>query len=418
VSGDAVKPEGGDGTQDGRDDNAILDTVEEALRDFGFEELADRIATGDITSVEQIKGAALRDLRAADAVLAGQVEDRKNEIAEAKEQEEQAEAQARIEAERVEDERVEAERQRKEEAGELTYADEHPVEYQPLPTKSADRTAFDQTLAEFGKHTPAWKADHWEQATPEERGAIAVGYGEPLHADLKGFTPADGELTPLERQQLEAQVKAFKAARHFVDAPTLDLVTEAERQRERGATRAELDAGLQNLAHLAKGVEADARGRLPFQTPYDTTAYPGGRPDKTVYARTADGGAIITEFDEGTGQQRVTEFSAEEYAEIKAQLMLEAPQEMPPPLSGSTLVDEMSRPVRDWTESPGETTSVQVSPFAKNEGPSTPEAFLEAFGKITRADLRLWPADTQSRFTRDYLDASRALFRGEEITEL
>jgi hypothetical protein len=417
--------------QDGQDDNTILDSIEEALREGDFGEQADRIATGAVTNIESIKGALLRDLRAADDVLADQVLNRQAEIKQAREAEEAAAEQARIEAEAAAVRAEEEGRQRRTEAGELTYADEHPVEYTDttLPAKSKDREAFHQKLAEFGKHTAAWKADRWEQMADEERGVIAVGWGEPLHADLNGFTPKDGELSQLERQSLEAQAKAFKATKLFVDAPTLALVTETERQQDGANTRAESDAALQRLVHIAKGVEADGRSRLPFQTPYKrpvTLTGPDGektvvyeqRPGITKAARTADGGAIVTEIDEGTGQRRITEYSAEEYAEIKAQLMLEAPDELPAPLSGSTITDEFSRPLHDVGTKAGEATRVQVNPLAKNEGPSTPQEFIQVHSRITKADIKLWPADVQAKFNRDFPDAARTLLRGEEVTEL
>jgi hypothetical protein len=314
------------------------------------------------------------------------------------------------------------------EANELTYADEHPVIYSDLPTKSKDRAERKEKLAEFSKHSPAWQADWWDRATPEDRGVIAAEWDEPLHADLGGFEPK--ELTDLERQQVKSQVEQLKATKHFLDAETVAAITEAEQEREQEGPRA--DAGLQKLLHLYAGIQTDVQSRLPFQTPHRVSQKVVGedgkkklvwteKPDMTTTARTADGGAIVTEFDFGTGQIQMTEFSAEEAAELRAQLMLEDPKELPLPLGGSEIVDEFSRPVSDYGVRSGEATEVpqriQVSPFAA-KGPETPQAFLEVHGKITRDDVKLWPADTTAKFNRDFPDAARSLLRGDEVTEL
>jgi hypothetical protein len=412
-------------------DAAIRQQIIEALDEAGLEDEANRVAV-EMPTLEAIKGRPLIDLRSIDPDLANAVDERKNEITQAREEQERADEQARREEERIEEERLEAERKARAEVGELpTYAEEHPVIYSDttLPSKVKDRAAFHEQLAAFGKHTAAWKADRWDKATPEERGIISAGFGEPLHADLNGFTPKEGELSQLERQSLEAQAKAFKATKLFVDAPTLALVAKTEQQQNGASTRAESDAALQKLVHIAKGVEVDARSQLPFQTPYKrqvTLTGPDGektvvyeqRPDKTEAKRTADGGAIVTETDLGTGQQRIIEYSAEEYAEVKAELMLEAPDELPASLRESTITDEFSRPLHDRGTEPGEPTRVQTNPLAKVTGPETPEQFLEAHGKITKADIKLWAADVQARFGRNFPDAARALLRGEEVTEL
>jgi hypothetical protein len=408
------------------DDSALLDSAEDALREAGYEDQADKV--GNLVSIEDVKGGILRDLRDADPIVADLVVNRKTDIAQTREDEEAAAEQRRIEAEAEALRVAEEERQRKIKAGELTYADEHPVEYHDLGGKAKDRTAFMNQMNAFGKHSQAWQAERWDQATPEERGTIAAGYGEPLHADLAEFTPKDGELTQLERESLKAQVKKLKATKYFLDTETVDAIIEAERQVENANTRAGSDAGLQKLVHLAKGIELGERSQLPFQTPHkvqQTVVVDGKKtvewvekPDTTTTRRTLDGGSIVTEIDKGTGQLRTTEFSPEEAAELKTQLLLEAPQELPQGISGSVLTDEFSRPVHDFGTEPGEAARVQVNPLAKTEGPATPEAFLEAHGKITKADLKLWPADVQARFNRSYPDAARALLRGEEVAEL
>jgi hypothetical protein len=94
-------------------DSALLDRVRDALQDEGFSDQVAAIDNGDIVSIEQIKGGILRDLRAADDLLAADIEDRKGAITLAREDQERAAEAERIEAERVEAERVEQERQRK-----------------------------------------------------------------------------------------------------------------------------------------------------------------------------------------------------------------------------------------------------------------------------------------------------------------
>jgi hypothetical protein len=369
--------------------------------------------------LDSIKGRPLIDLRAIDSDLFNAWDERKEQIKTEREEAEEAERQAQIEAERAEAERLDAERQRKIENNELDYEDSNPVVWQELPSKAAEKKALVADVEKFEALSQLRKAETWNGMTGEERGRIGGFTGTPLSASDKDFTPK--ALSPQEMAQVEAQAKALKANREFIDLPTVNRIRELQEVYELAPTKAEHDDAAQRLSHIARGLERAANAEVPLTSlrAFDRqTGEWGNVAPQTTHKRTPDGYEIVFTEEDGKSVPVVTKLTAEEYGEGRHWLEENDPSELPKPMDESTLVNEFSRPLHDQMSNPGEPVTETRNPSAKTEGPSTPQAFLETHGKITKHDVRLWPADTVARFNRDFPDAARTLLRGEEVTEL